>query len=208
MTTRVAIVEDNEEILEMLERIVRRAPGLQSVCTCPNGETAMQTIPASKPDVVVMDLQLPDISGIECTARLKRLLPNIQILVFTVYGDNEQVFKALEAGASGYLLKRSTPEEILQAIVDVHQGGAPMTGEIARKVVQSFRKKGQTEVRETEHLTAREEEILGLLARGFVTKEIADQLSVSVDTVRFHLKNIYAKLHVRSRTEAVVKYLR
>lgn len=208
MTTRIAIVEDNEEILAMLQRIVARAPHLQCVCTCPNGESAMQLIPQHKPQVIIMDLQLPDFSGIECTIRLKRLLPELQILVYTVYGDNEQVFKALEAGASGYLLKRSTPEEILQAIVDVQQGGAPMTGEIARKVVQSFRKKETVPVRETENLTAREEEILGLLARGFVTKEIADQLAVSVDTVRFHLKNIYAKLHVRSRTEAVVKYLR
>jgi DNA-binding NarL/FixJ family response regulator len=208
MTTCIAIVEDNEEILAMLQRIVARAPQLQCVCTCANGEAAMQMIPAHKPQVVIMDLQLPDFSGIECTIRLKRVMPEIQILVYTVYGDNEQVFKALEAGASGYLLKRSTPEEILQAIVDVHQGGAPMTGEIARKVVQSFRKKEAAPVRETEGLTTREEEILGLLARGFVTKEIAEQLSVSVDTVRFHLKNIYAKLHVRSRTEAVVKYLR
>lgn len=208
MTTRIAIVEDNEEILAMLQRILARAPQLQCVCTCPNGETAMQMIPEHKPQVVIMDLQLPDFSGIECTTRLKRVMPGLQILVYTVYGDNEQVFKALEAGASGYLLKRSTPEEILQAIVDVQQGGAPMTGEIARKVVQSFRKKETVPIRETENLTVREEEILGLLARGFVTKEIADQLAVSVDTVRFHLKNIYAKLHVRSRTEAVVKYLR
>jgi DNA-binding NarL/FixJ family response regulator len=208
MITRIAIVEDNEEILAMLQRIVARASQLQCVCTCANGEAAMQMIPVHKPQVVIMDLQLPDFSGIECTIRLKRVMPEVQILVYTVYGDNEQVFKALEAGASGYLLKRSTPEEILQAIVDVHQGGAPMTGEIARKVVQSFRKKEAAPVRETEGLTTREEEILGLLARGFVTKEIAEQLSVSVDTVRFHLKNIYAKLHVRSRTEAVVKYLR
>jgi DNA-binding NarL/FixJ family response regulator len=208
MTTRIGIVEDNEEILAMLQRILARAPHLQCVCTCPNGKTALQLIPEHKPQVVIMDLQLPDFSGIECTVRLKRVMPEVQILVYTVYGDNEQVFKALEAGASGYLLKRSTPEEILQAIVDVQQGGAPMTGEIARKVVQSFRKKETAPIRETEHLTAREEEILGLLARGYVTKEIADQLAVSVDTVRFHLKNIYAKLHVRSRTEAVVKYLR
>lgn len=208
MPISVAIVEDNEEIRSMLERIVARAPNLRCVCACAAGETALQTIPRHKPAVVIMDLRLPDITGIECTARLKQLLPETQVLVFTVYGDNEQVFQALEAGASGYLLKRSTPAEILQAILDVHDGGAPMTGEIARKVVQSFRKKTPASARKTEHLTAREEEILGLLARGYLTKEIADKLSLSFDTVRFHLKNIYAKLHVRSRTEAVVKYLK
>ncbi|MEW6305965.1 MAG: response regulator transcription factor [Verrucomicrobiota bacterium] len=209
MSIRVAIVEDNEDILSMLKKIVTRAGNLECVGTCPTGEAALKTIPGIKPQVVIMDLRLPDISGIECTARLKRMLPETQVLVYTVYGDNEQVFKALEAGASGYLLKRSTPAEILQAIVDVHHGGAPMTGEIARKVVHSFRKtEASAAATEAERLTAREEEILGLLARGFITKEIADKLSISFDTVRFHLKNIYAKLHVRSRTEAVVKYLR
>jgi DNA-binding NarL/FixJ family response regulator len=205
MRVRVAIVEDNEEILGMLQRVIIRAPNLKCVCTCSSGEAALQMLPEVEPQVVVMDLRLPGMSGIECTARLKELMPQTQMLVYTVYGDNEQVFKALEAGASGYILKRSTHAEILQAIQDVHQGGAPMTGEIARKVVQSFRKK---EPRDSERLTSREEEILGLLARGFVTKEIADQIGVSFDTVRFHLKNIYAKLHVHSRTEAVVKYLK
>jgi DNA-binding NarL/FixJ family response regulator len=207
MPIRVAIVEDNEEILGMLARVIARDPQLRCACTCPTGEYALQTIPECRPHVVIMDLRLPDISGIECTVRLKQLLPETQILVYTVYADNEQVFKALEAGASGYLLKRSTHEEILQAIQDVHQGGAPMTGEIARKVVQSFRKKEPQTAPDSERLTSREEEILGLLARGFITKEIADKLGISFDTVRFHLKNIYAKLHVRSRTEAVVKYL-
>lgn len=157
MPIRVAIVEDNEEICATLERIVGRANNLRCVCSCPNGETALQTIPQHAPEVVVMDIRLPDISGIECTARLKRLLPETQVLVFTAYGDSEQVFKALQAGASGYLLKRSTRAEILQAILDVHRGGAPMTGEIARKVVQSFRKPDCSPASEAPHLTSREE---------------------------------------------------
>jgi DNA-binding NarL/FixJ family response regulator len=201
----VAIVEDNEEICGMLARIVARDQGLQCLCTCATGEIALEVLPRQRPQVVIMDLQLPGISGIECISRLRQLLPETQVLVFTVYGDSEQVFKALKAGASGYLLKRSAPDEILQAIHDVHGGGAPMTGEIARKVVRSFQE--PVTVKEAEKLTPRQEEILRLLARGFVTKEIAAELGISFDTVRFHLKDIYAKLHVRSRTEAVVKYL-
>lgn len=214
MRVTVAIVEDNEEIARMLSRVVGRDEQMSCLCTCASGEEALEVLPKVRPNVVIMDLQLPGISGIECTARLRQLLPDSQVLVFTVYQDDDQVFNALKAGASGYLLKRSTPEEILEAIHDVHQGGAPMTGEIARKVVRSFRapaepamEKGKDE-KESEHLTPRQEEILGLLARGFVTKEIASELGISFDTVRFHLKEIYAKLHVRSRTEAVVKYLR
>jgi DNA-binding NarL/FixJ family response regulator len=187
---------------------------LRYLCTCNSGEQALEVLPAQQPDVVIMDLQLPGISGIDCTARLRQVLPQSQVLVFTVYRDDEQVFKALKAGASGYLLKRSAPEEILEAIHDVHQGGAPMSGEIARKVVRSFRsplepggdKPGETAA--PEQLTPRQEEILGLLTKGFVTKEIASELGISYDTVRFHLKDIYAKLHVRSRTEAVLKYRR
>jgi DNA-binding NarL/FixJ family response regulator len=212
MRITVATVEDNEEIARMLSRVVGRDKLLQYLCTCASGEQALEVLPQHRPNVVIMDLQLPGISGIECTARLRQVLPESQVLVFTVYRDDEQVFKALKAGASGYLLKRSSPEEILEAVHDVHHGGAPMTGEIARKVVRSFstplepaRTKGK-EI-DSEHLTPRQEEILSLLARGFVTKEIASELRISFDTVRFHLKDIYAKLHVRSRTEAVVKYL-
>lgn len=214
MRVKVAIVEDNEEIARMLARVVGRDKQLDYLCTCNSGETALEALPNHRPNVVIMDLQLPGISGIECTARLRQVLPETQVLVFTVYRDDEKVFQALKAGASGYLLKRSKPEEILEAVHDVHHGGAPMTGEIARKVVRSFTapvepvsEKGRVE-KESEHLTPRQEEILSLLARGFVTKEIASELGISFDTVRFHLKDIYAKLHVRSRTEAVVKYLR
>ena len=208
MTIPVAIVEDNEGILAMVERIIKRAPNLRLVCSCPSGEAALETLPQHAPGVVIMDLSLPGISGIECTARLRRLLPKTQVLILTVYGDNEQVFKALAAGASGYLLKRSTEAEIIQAVVDVYEGGAPMSGEIARKVVQSFRKADSETEPEAEAITSREEEVLRLLAQGYASKEIADKLSVRYDTVRFHLKNIYIKLHVRSRAEAIIKYFK
>jgi DNA-binding NarL/FixJ family response regulator len=153
-----------------------------------------------------MDINLPDISGIECTARLKRSMPELQILILTVYNESRQILKALEAGASGYLLKRSTPDEIVQAIRDVKEGGAPMNAEIARKVVQSFHRP-MAKLPKGEALTPRETEILRFLAQGQATKEIADHLCVSYATVCTHLGHIYGKLHVRSRTAAVVKYL-
>jgi DNA-binding NarL/FixJ family response regulator len=206
MPITIAIVEDNEEICRMLTKIIAREPKLNCIGNCSSGEIALETLPNNPPQVVIMDIQLPGISGIKCTARLRQLLPETQVLIYTVYRDNEQVFKALKAGASGYLLKRSTPAEVLEAIFDVHQGGSPMSGEIARKVVRSFSEPAAQ--KETWQLTPRQEEILNLLARGFVTKEIALELGISFDTVRFHLKDIYAKLHVRSKTEAVVKYLK
>jgi DNA-binding NarL/FixJ family response regulator len=206
MPITVAIVEDNEEICAMLAKVIAHEPRLKCVGAWDTGENALHALPKNPPQVVIMDIQLPGMSGIQCTARLRQLLPDIQVLVYTVYGDDELVFKALKAGACGYLLKRSTRNEILEAIFDVHQGGAPMSGEIARKVVRSFAEPPAP--RETGRLTPRQEEILGLLARGFVAKEIADRLGISFDTVRFHLKDIYAKLHVRTKTEAVVKYLK
>ena len=206
MAITVAIIEDNEEICAMLARVIAREPKLNCIRTCSSGEIALEVLPKNPPQVVIMDIQLPGISGIQCTSRLRQVLPDIQVLVYTVYGDNQQVFKALKAGASGYLLKRSTKAEILEAIFDVHQGGAPMSGEIARKVVRSFSEPAAP--KETVRLTPRQEEILGLLARGFVAKEIAHKLGISFDTVHFHLKDIYAKLHVRSKMEAVLKYLK
>lgn len=206
MLITVAIVEDNEEISAMLAKIIAREPKLKCIGAWPNGEEALETLPKNPPQVVIMDIQLPGISGIQCASQLRQVLPDTQVLVYTAYGDDELVFKALKAGASGYLLKRSTQAEILEAIFDVHQGGAPMSGEIARKVVRSFSEPAPT--KETERLTPRQEEILGLLARGFIAKEIAGQLGISFDTVRFHLKEIYAKLHVHTKTEAVVKYLK
>jgi DNA-binding NarL/FixJ family response regulator len=165
-------------------------------------------LPGLAPNVVIMDIQLPGMNGIECTRQLKKAMPEAQVLVFTVFGDSDQVFRALEAGASGYLLKRTPRSEMVEAIKQVWDGGAPMSGEVARKVVESFRKPSLAHAPDAEPLTPREEEVLGLLAKGYITKEIADQLSISFDTVRFHLKHIYRKLHVRSRTEALLKYLK
>ena len=206
MSIAVAIVEDHAVIRESWRQLIHEAPGFRCTCACGDAEEALRVIPKLLPDVVLMDIHLPNMSGVECTARLRQLAPSLQILMLTVYEDNETVFKALKAGASGYLLKRTAPAQILEAIADVHRGGAPMTSEIARKVVQSFRAP-EPSPPGTEPLTRREEEILELLARGYASKEIAEALSISFDTVRTHLRHIYEKLHVRSRTEAVIKYL-
>jgi DNA-binding NarL/FixJ family response regulator len=203
----VAIVEDAAGIREMLERVVARAAGLHFLKSVPSGESALAEFPALEPNVVIMDIQLPGMNGIECTRQLKKAMPATQVLVFTVFGDSDQVFKALAAGASGYMLKRTPRSEMVEAIKQVWDGGAPMSGEIARMVVESFRKPLHAKSPEVEHLTPREEEVLALLAKGYITKEIADQLAISFDTVRFHLKHIYQKLHVRSRSEALIKYL-
>jgi DNA-binding NarL/FixJ family response regulator len=193
----------------MLTRVVQRAPDLDFISCVESGEAALAKLPALAPNVVIMDIQLPGMSGVECTRALKKALPATQVLVFTVFGDSEQVFRALEAGASGYLLKRTPRAEVVEAIKQVWDGGAPMSGEVARKVVESFRRAPAAAPHEPiESLTAREEEVLALLAKGYITKEIADQLAISFDTVRFHLKHIYQKLHVRSRTEALLKYLK
>lgn len=204
MTISVAIVEDNAAVATSLEKAITTAGNCRCVCSSRDGEHALRTIPKHRPDVVIMDIELPGMSGIECTARLKRVLPESQILILTVYTDTRQIFRALEAGASGYLLKRATPDEIARAVFDVKAGGAPMSAEIARKVVQSFRKPVSHAT--IEALSPREAEILGLLAQAYTSKEIASQLGISYETVCSHLGNIYAKLHVRSRTEAVVKY--
>ena len=203
----VAIVEDNTAVCTSLERAIVDLGGYQCVCACPNATEALRLIPQYKPQVVIMDIELPDFSGIECTARLKYLLPELHILILTVYNDNDQIFKALEAGASGYLLKRSPPEEIIRAIRDVNEGGSPMSAEIARKVVQSFQKSAPANP-DIQSLTPREAEILGFLAKGYASKEIALQLGIGYDTVCGHLGKIYGKLHVHSRTEAVIKYLK
>jgi DNA-binding NarL/FixJ family response regulator len=203
MRISVAIVEDNAGIADELRQIIAEDAGCNFLGVCRNLQAALRDIPRWQPDVVIMDINLPDGSGIDATAKLKQLLPRTQIMMFTVYEESEEIFRALEAGASGYLLKETTPEGLLDGVREIARGGVPMTGEIARKVIQSFRKP----VDRGESLTAREEEILQLLAQGFVSKEIADQLGISLETVKSHLKHIYGKLHVRSRTEAVIKYL-
>jgi len=204
--TSVAIVEDNNDFRSSLERYLNEAQGHRCVCVCSTAEEALQKIPRLLPDVTLMDIHLPNMSGVECTRRLKELCPSIQILILTVYEDNERIFGALKAGASGYLLKRADPADIVRAIQEVKQGGAPMSSQIARRVVHSFRNE-PVDAPKVDALSQREEEILQHLAKGYSTKEIADRLSVSNNTVRTHLQHIYHKLHVRSRTEAVIKFL-
>ena len=204
--TRIAIVEDNKVIRESLMEFVQTDSECECVCVCATTEEALREIPKHQPDIVLMDIQLPDISGIECTARLKQLMPSIQIIMVTVYEDTERIFKALRAGACGYLLKRCTPEELISAIREVRQGGAPMSREIARKVIVSFQEPVTTAA-EVEGLSQREREILELLAAGFPNKKIAAHVGLTDGTVRWHLRHVYHKLHVRSRTEAVLKFL-
>ena len=202
----VAIVEDSAGVRRSLELLLNESPGFRCVCACGSAEEALERVPAKAPEVILMDIHLPDRTGIECTARIKQLLPEVQVVMITVYTDIDTVFKALRAGASGYLLKRSPPEKILEAITEVRQGGAPITREIARKLVEAFKEPTAAEPQRSD-LTRRENEVLDLLSRGFGNKEIAQTLSISLDTVRYHLKQIYEKLHVRSRTEAVAKFV-
>ncbi len=204
--TRIAIVEDNRVIRESLMEFVKEDSECECVYVCATSEEALKEIPKRQVDIVLMDIQLPDISGIECTARLKQLVPAVQIIMVTVYEDTERIYKALRAGACGYLLKRCSPEELISAIREVRQGGAPMSREIARKVILSFQEP-VTAAAEVEGLSPREREILELLAEGFANKQIASRIGLTDGTVRWHLRHVYHKLHVRSRTEAALKFL-
>jgi DNA-binding NarL/FixJ family response regulator len=206
--TDVAIVEDNAALGAGLRKIVESAPDFRCLGVWTTAEDALKKIDAFRPQVVLMDINLPGMSGIEATARIKQHLPELQVIMVTVYRDHDQIFAALKAGASGYLLKRSTPEEVRQAIRDVRSGGAPMSAEIARRVVEAFHQPiksagaGADEVK----LSKRETEILEHLTKGLANKEIADRLDISVETVRVHLRRVYEKLHVHSRTEAAMKF--
>src|SRR6185436_18237606 len=202
----VAIVEDNRGTRESLMDLLGRSPGLRCVGAHATGEEALKELPPQKPDVVLMDINLPGITGVECVGKLKEQLPKMQILMLTTYEESDLIFASLRAGASGYLLKNMLPAELIQAIEQVHAGGAPMSMQIARKVVNHFQQIRQPSS-EMETLTKREQEILAQLARGYLYKEIADQLGITLSTVRAHLPTVYEKLHVQSRTQAVVKYL-
>jgi len=206
MMISVAVVEDNPGLRRSLELMLAESPGFQCVAACGSGEEALQKLPRCTPDVVLMDIHLPNLSGIECTAQLKQLMPKVLIVMITIYNETDKIFKVLRAGASGYLLKRSSPDEILHAIADVMKGGAPMSPEIARQVVEFFKATGPGATEKVE-LGRRKEEILSLLAQGYANKEIAQTLSISLDTVRTHLRQIYEMLHVRSRTEAVARFI-
>jgi DNA-binding NarL/FixJ family response regulator len=203
----VSIVDDEKKLCESIAAFLNGSPGFRCVSIYGSAETALQRLPADHPDVVLMDINMAGMNGIECARRLKALNPRIQILMLTVYDDTDQIFKALAAGATGYLLKRHDPEELLQAIRDVQDGGSPMSNSIARKVVASFQKADLIGEKENQ-LSAREQAVLDCLARGLPYKQIGDELGISINTIRTHLRHIYEKLHVQSRTEAVAKYLR
>jgi DNA-binding NarL/FixJ family response regulator len=205
--TTIAIVEDNAGLGAGLRRIVESTPDCKCVGVWRSGEEALAKIPAFRPDVVLMDIHMPGISGIEATARLKAEMPELLVIMVTVYTDHDKIFDALKAGACGYLIKSSTPAEVRQAIAEVRKGGAPMSPEIARRVVEAFHRPALKEAEgDTMKLSPRETELLDLLSEGLANKEIADRMGLSVETVRAYLKRIYDKLHVRSRTEAALKY--
>lgn len=207
MAITVAIVEDNDQLRKTLANVIDRSPGFKCVGHYPSAEAAIAKIPENPPDVVLMDINLPGMNGVECVAKIKQLLPKTQIIMLTVYEDTDNIFNALAAGATGYLLKRTTKAELLEAIKEVYSGGSPMTAHIARKVVQSFQKVGESR-QPSENLSPREKEVLDYLAQGYLYKEIADKLGVSYETVHTYIRRIYEKLQVRSRTEAVAKYLK
>ena len=207
MPIKVAIVDDDEGIRASLATLIRRAPALKLIGDYADAEAALKEIPRRTPDVVLMDINLPGMKGVECVRQLKASVPSVQFLMLTVYEDSDSLFNSLKAGASGYLLKRTASARLLDAIRDVYAGGSPMTPQLARRVVQYFSKPAAGEVSGA-HLTPGEKEFLDQLAHGYAYKEIADRMSISIDTVRSYVRTVYEKLHVHSRTEAVVKYLR
>ncbi|HXC98260.1 MAG TPA: response regulator transcription factor [Verrucomicrobiae bacterium] len=204
---KVGIVEDNKTVREGFETLLNRTTGFQCVCACATVAEALKEIPRAQPDVVLMDIQLPDSTGVECTAKIKEQMPGVHIVIVTVYEDSERIFQALRAGACGYLLKRAEPEKVIAAIREAHEGGVPMTPEIARKVIGQFRQQAAAAA-QVQDLSDREREVLELVMQGLGNKTIADRLGVTVAAVKWHLQHIYEKLHVHSRTEAALKFKR
>jgi len=207
MAVTVSIVEDNEQLRATLARVISRAEGFRCISQYSNAEAALEALPKDRPDVVRMDINLPGMNGVECVRRLKQAAPGILSVMLTVYEDTDNIFAALAAGAAGYLLKRTKSAELLGAIREVHRGGSPMTTHIARKVTQSFQKAGPS-TQPTENLSDREQEVLDCLSQGFLYKEIAEKLGIGYETVHTYIRRIYEKLQVRTRTEAVAKFLR
>ena len=207
MPITVSIVEDQDQLRNTLSRVIDRADGFECVSSYASAEAALEELPQKKPDVVLMDINLPGMNGVECVRKLKQVAPQIQIVMLTVYEDTENIFNALAAGASGYMLKRTSTAELLESIREVNRGGSPMTAHIARKVVQSFQRQASA-ADGTEDLSPREREVLDCLSQGFLYKEIAEKLGISYETVHTYIRRIYEKLQVRTRTEAVAKFLR
>jgi len=202
----VSIVEDDAPLRGILTEWITGAEGFECIGVHVNAEAALTALPQEKPSVVLMDINMPGMNGIECVSRLKPQMTDTQFMMLTVYEDPDHIFKALSAGASGYLLKRTPRAELLTAIQDIHQGGSPMSSNIARKIVQSFQRFSNASPAEPTNLSPREREVLELLARGYLYKEIAEALHISGPTVNTHIRRIYEKLHVRSRSQAIAKY--
>jgi len=208
MPINVSIVEDSEQVRITLKRLLDRAEGFHCLSEYANAEAALEALPKDRPEVVLMDINLPGMNGVECVRQLKQARPETQVIMLTAYEDTENIFNALAAGASGYLLKRTPREELLAAIKDVQKGGSPMTTHIARKVVQSFQKAPAAPTPVESNLSPREQEVLDCLSQGFLYKEIAEKLGISYETVHTYIRRIYEKLQVRTRTEAVAKFLK
>ncbi|HXR05883.1 MAG TPA: response regulator transcription factor [Candidatus Acidoferrum sp.] len=208
--TKVSIVEDNDQLRATLARLINRAEGFQCLSQHPDAEAALAALPGAPPDVVLVDINLPGMNGVEFVRRLKQAAPQILAVMLTAYEDTDNIFNALAAGAAGYLLKRAPRSELLEAIREVRRGGSPMTTHIARKVVQSFQKSSPSPQADgaSDTLSTREQEVLDLLSQGFLYKEIADKLGIGYETVHTYIRRIYEKLQVRTRTEAVAKFLR
>lgn len=202
---KIAVIEDNKDIRESLKILLNGSEGFKCIAAYKCAEDAIINISTIEPDVILMDINLPGMSGIECTLKIKEAKPTVQIIMQTVYEDSKSIFESLKAGASGYLLKRTPPAKILEAIEDVQNGGSPMSSQIARMVVHSFQNKN--ELTQVFNLSTREKELLDLLSQGYRYKEIAEKMFIAMDTVRSHIRRIYEKLHVTSRTEAVIKYI-
>jgi len=210
MSISVSIVEDDPGVRASLARLIDSSPGFRCLSQHPSAESALQELPrlrsGAEPEVVLMDINLPGLSGVECVRRLKPALPATQIIMLTVYQNTEHIFNALAAGATGYLLKQTRPSDLLAAIRDVHDGGSPMSSHIARKIVQSFQQPSLA-AKDEQNLSPREAQVLDLLAKGYLYKEIAEKTGLTYATVHTHIRHIYEKLHVRSRTEAVARHL-
>jgi DNA-binding NarL/FixJ family response regulator len=207
MSILISIVEDDPGIRDSLVRVLNRAAGIKCLASYSTAEEALRGLPEAKPppDIVLMDINLPGMNGVDCVKKLKARLPSVQIMMVTVYENPEQIFEALAAGATGYILKQTPPAKLLEAIAEMHRGGAPMSSQIARKVVISFQTAQPSG--EASTLSPREQEILAWLAKGYLIKEIADPLGIGFDTVRSHIRRIYEKLQVHSRAQAVAKYV-
>ena len=200
----VSIVEDLNEVRESLENLIRDSTNFLLLSAYPNAEAAQKRIPEEQPQIVIMDINLPGISGIDCIRKIKPVCPDTQFMMYTIFEDDDKVFEALEAGATGYLLKKTPKEKIMAALQELHEGGSPMSTQIARKVTQSFRQRNHLS-EESNLLTPKEKEVLELLSKGFLYKEISDKLHISLNTVKQHIHKTYGKLHVSNRTGALLK---